>query len=58
MAAMATSGGISVPERPMIGTMRENIPKITSIIRTAGTAMLLRLTNKYDDNEAERGRYV
>jgi hypothetical protein len=54
MTAIATSGGSSVPERPMIGTRRDSIPNIISIIRTAGTAILLRLTNKYDDNEAER----
>lgn len=48
---MARSGGNSVPERPMIGTIREKIPKKTSIMITAGMAMLVSMTNRYVDNE-------
>lgn len=49
---MARSGGNSVPERPMIGTIREKIPKKTSIMITAGMAILVSMTNRYVDNEA------
>lgn len=48
---MARSGGNSVPERPMIGTIREKIPKKTSIMITAGMAILVSMTNRYVDNE-------
>lgn len=51
---MARSGGNSVPERPMIGTIREKIPKKTSIMITAGIAILVSVTNRYVDNEAEK----
>lgn len=54
ITAMARSGGNSVPERPMIGTIREKIPKKTSIMITAGMAILVSMTNRYVDNEAEK----
>ena len=46
MTAMATSGDSSVPERPMIGIIKENIPKKTSIVTTAGMALLARETTR------------
>lgn len=55
---MARSGGNSVPERPMIGTIREKIPKKTSIMITAGMAILVSMTNRYVDNEAGKWKKI